>query len=309
MIYTITLNPTIDRTMHFPRLAIGELNRAVSSRTDLSGKGVNVTIALSRLGLESVMLGYSAGAYGRVLEQGLVDMGYVCDFVQVPGETRSNVTVIDDATGITTKLNESGPQIDEAGLRAFEQRLEQRLVPGDLCVFSGSLPPGAPVNTYARLITLCHNQGAVTALDTSGPAMAAGCKASPGLVKPNDIEAAEMVSMPFEIPEQWLSGVRAIQEQGPEQVFLSLGSRGAVYADSESAVWCKPPKIQEVSAIGAGDSAMAGTLWAWLTGKSAPEIARWGVAFGTAAAMQDGTAIPQKEQVCAVYEKTTVIAL
>jgi len=309
MIYTITLNPTIDRTMHFPRLAVGELNRAVSSRTDLSGKGVNVTIALSRLGLESVMLGFSAGAYGRVLEQGLVDMGYTCDFVEVPGETRSNVTVIDDATGITTKLNEAGPQIDEAGIRAFENRLEQKLKSGDLCVFSGSLPPGAPVGTYARLIRLCHKQGAITALDTSGPAMAIGCQANPGLVKPNGIEAAEMVSMPFETPDQWLNGVQAIRRLGPERVFLSLGSRGAVYADDTTTYWCQPPKIQEVSAIGAGDSAMAGTLWAWLQQKPTQEIARWGVAFGTAAAMQDGTAIPQRTQVYAVYEQTTVTAL
>ena len=139
--------------------------------------------------------------------------------------------------------------------------------------------------------------------------MAIGSQASPDLVKPNDIEAAEMASQPFETPEQWLRGVRAIRDLGPGRVLLSLGSRGAVYADESAVYWCKPPRIQEVSAIGAGDSAMAGTLWAWLGGKPAEEIVRWGVAFGTAAAMQDGTSIPLKDAVCAVYDQTSVTAL
>ena len=111
--------------------------------------------------------------------------GYACDFVEVAGETRSNITVIDEATGITTKLNEPGPTVTERDLCAMEQLLLKHIVMGDICVFSGSLPPGAPAQAYARLITTVHCRGARAILDTSGPALALGCATRPAFIKPN----------------------------------------------------------------------------------------------------------------------------
>ncbi len=310
MIYTITLNPTIDRTMHFPRLAIGELNRASSSRIDLSGKGVNVSVALRIFGVQTTLLGISAGVFGRMLVDGLRAQGFACDFTDVAGETRSNVTVIDDATGVTTKLNEPGPMVTERDLVALMDGLAARVVAGDLCVFSGSLPPGAPVDIYARLMRVVQARGGAAVLDTSGPALAAGCAAHPEWIKPNADEAAELVHLPFTAVEDLAPGVKAILALGPRRVLLSLGSRGAVMADGQGVWWAQPPGIVEISAVGAGDALMAGALWASVSlGASPLEVARWAVASGTAAAMQDGTAMPTRTQIEEVYGQVTASRL
>ena len=309
MIYTVTLNPTIDRTMHFPRLAVGELNRAIASRTDLSGKGVNVSVALRRFGLDSVMLGFAAGVYGQVLESGLRAQGYRCDFAVVPGETRSNITVIDQATGVTTKLNEPGPTIVPEDLDAFERKLVGQLQAGDVCVFSGSLPPGLATDTYRRLVSRTKARGAMTVLDTSGVALAEGCLAGPGLVKPNAVEAANLIGGALEARADLVSGARAIHDLGPERVLISLGSRGAALS-IDGAVWlAEPPAIEEVSAVGAGDALMAAALWAWMRRLPPEEILRWATAAGTATAMEDGTAIPTLERIEEAYESIVVVRL
>lgn len=309
MIYTVTLNPTIDRTMHFPALAVGKLNRATSSRTDLSGKGVNVSVALRRFQVETVLMGFIAGVYGRVLLEGLRSDGYTCDFVEVQGETRSNITVIDEATGVTTKLNEPGPTITEADLRALEERLTGRIQQGDLCVLSGSLPPGTPVDTYARLVTAVQNKGGWAALDTSGPTLAAGCHARPAFVKPNDEEASSLIETPLNTPAALVKGLEAILALGPRRVLLSLGKRGAAVASGEFVWLATPPPIAEVSAVGAGDALMAGGLWAWQQNLPIEEILRWATASGTATAMEDGTAIPPLERIQKVYEQVHVTRL
>ncbi|HHX44048.1 MAG TPA: 1-phosphofructokinase family hexose kinase [Chloroflexi bacterium] len=313
MIYTITLNPSIDRTMHFPQLAIGELNRATRTRSDFSGKGVNVSVALARFGLDSVAMGFMAGAYGRVLVPGLEAMGLQCDFVEVPGETRSNVTVIDTATGVTTKLNEPGPTVTPEDLAAFEARLGERLAPGDVCVMSGALPAGAPPDTYGRLIATVQRRGATAVLDSSGAAMAAGCAAAPDLVKPNAVEAEDLVGVPVAggpcLNGSVVACLEAIHRLGPRRVLLSLGALGGAYADGVAACLAEPPPITEVNAVGAGDTFLAVGLWAWIEGLPPEEITRWAVAGGTAAAMQDGTVIPSRAEIEEVYRHVHVRTL
>jgi len=312
MIYTITLNPSIDRTMHFARLAVGELNRAMRSRSDYSGKGINVSLALARFALPSVAMGFIAGAYGRVLRAGLEEMGLTCDLVEVAGETRSNITVIDAGTGVTTKLNEPGPTVTPADLAAFEARLVARLRPGDVCVMSGALPAGAPADTYARLIAAAHGAGALAVLDASGAALAAGCAAAPDLVKPNAVEARELVSIAPEGSGDASAAVTAtlaaLRRLGPARVLLSLGADGGALADGQGVYLATPPAITEVSAVGAGDTFLAGGLWAWLQGLPAAEIVRWAVAAGTAAALLDGTAIPERGRMATVYRDVVVRA-
>jgi len=309
MIYTVTLNPTIDRTIRFPTLAVGELNRATTSRTDLSGKGINVSVTLQRFGVETVLTGFIAGVYGRVLLEGLRSQGYTCDFMEVAGETRSNITVIDESTGVTTKLNEPGPTVTEEDLRAFEERLVGRLHEGDLCVMSGALPPGAPIDTYARLVRAIQAKGGWAALDTSGPALAAGCRARPDFIKPNSIEAFSLTQNRMETPVALVKGLEAILAMGPRRVLLSLGARGAAVASDDYVWMARPPDIEEVSAVGAGDALMAGALWAWEQNLPTEEILRWATAAGTATATEDGTAIPSWERIKQVYERVQVIRL
>jgi 1-phosphofructokinase len=111
MIYTITLNPSIDRTLYLQKLNIGEINRAETSRIDLAGKGVNVSLALRALGMPSVTMGLAGGVTGQILVQGLSDLGMECDFISSQGQTRSNITLVDRVNHITTKVNEAGPEV------------------------------------------------------------------------------------------------------------------------------------------------------------------------------------------------------
>ena len=311
--------------MVFPELVVGELNRAVSSRTDLSGKGVNVSMALTRFGIESVLIGFQAGVYGRILVDGLRELGYECDFVEVDGETRSNVTVIDAKRGVTTKLNEPGPTVDGADIEALEERLAGRLATGDTCIFSGSLPVGAPADTYARLIRVARGQGAATVLDASGAAMALGCAAQPDCVKPNAVEAAELTNQQIPVDtglplargdvEMIVRALEVIHCLGPSTCLLTLASQGAAYSTvaapgSGHCVWLgTPPRIAEVSAVGAGDAALAGMLWARQQGLPGNQVVRWAVAAGTAAAMEEGSAMPSLDRIRDVYKKVQVVRL
>ncbi|MEN6480187.1 MAG: 1-phosphofructokinase [Anaerolineales bacterium] len=304
MIYTVTLNPSLDRTLHYTHLVLGAVNRATSARTDLSGKGVNVSAALRSLGLTSTICACVGGATGRALAEGLRDQGYDTALVNVTGETRSNVTVIDDATGVATKLNEPGPAMSPAALAEMEQLLLSRVAPGDWYVFSGSLPPGAPVDTYARLIAVLHKRGALTALDTSGEALAWGCRAGPDLVKPNEYEAAEL--LPSDATQDWVQRVAAIRALGPQRVLLTRGAAGALWADAEG-VWAgAAPAIHEVNNVGAGDAALGGAVYALHAGKASPECLRWALALGSAKAATDGTAMPERETILHMLDKIAV---
>lgn len=306
MIYTVTLNPSLDRTLHFERVVTGAVNRATATRLDLSGKGVNVSLALRELGIPSVMTGIIAGAFGRILVEGLTAQGCQCAFVPVAGETRSNITVIEAETGVSTKLNEPGPTITTDDLARFQDHLLALLREGDLCVFCGSLPPGAPDDAYGRLIRAARSVGARTALDASGPALAVGCAAAPDLIKPNLAEAEGLTGCSLAGEASWDKGLAAMRALGPQRVLLTLGARGALWGDGQGLWLAEPPPIRELSNIGAGDAALAGALYAWRQGLSGGEIARWAVAAGAAKAMGDGTQMPPRGRVEGLFAQVRV---
>ncbi len=309
MIYTVTLNPSLDRTLHFDRLELGAVNRATATRLDWSGKGVNVSLALHELGARSEMTGWVAGAFGRLLVQGLEALGLICAFVEVVGETRSNITVIDAASDAGTKLNEPGPTVSAEDVAAIERHLLGRVRTDDVCVFCGSLLPGAPADTYARLIATVRAAGALAVLDASGPALALGCGAAPDLVKPNAVEAEMLLGRPVGQESTWPADVAAMRALGPRRVLLTLGERGALWADDAGLWLARPPTIRELSNIGAGDAALAGALYAWQAGWPGEEIARWAVAAGAAKAQGDGTQMPARAQVEALYARVRVLRI
>ncbi|MGI6368518.1 MAG: 1-phosphofructokinase [Anaerolineae bacterium] len=304
MIITVTLNPSLDRTLHFGSVRWGAVNRASRSSLDLSGKGVNVSIALRQLGHPSLLMGLAAGAFGRLLVDGLVERGYACSFVFTEGETRSNVTVIDDGSGLVSKLNEAGPAVSEEALAALDEQLAARVSPGDLVVLAGSLPPGAPPDTYARLAATVQGVGGKVVLDSSGRALANGCRQRPWLVKPNETEAAELVEAP--LAHNPCETIALLRQLGPERVLLSLGAQGAAYSDGSGCWLATPPSIREVNNVGAGDAALAGALSAISESLAAADLLRMAVATGTATAGLDGTSFPTRDQVEALLPQVTV---
>ena len=329
MIYTVTLNPSLDRTLTVPQIVYDDMVRATTSRVDWGGKGFNVSRTLQVLGAQSIAMGFSGGATGQMLERGLHDLGITSDLVPLSGETRTNTIIIESATGRYVKVNEPGPTVQPDELAALLDRIRGCLRGRDpahargrdLWVLSGSLPPGLPDGFYADLVEMVQDSGARVLLDTSGEPLRLGCAAVPSLVKPNAAEAAGFLGVSGLIasglgPEGVaLADATALGlaypflDLGIELVALSLGAGGLLLASSGQAVRARPPEVEALNPVGAGDALLAGVVWALERDLPLEEMARWGVAAGTASAMGEGVAILTRAEVQALHEQVTTHAV
>ena len=311
MIVTVTPNPGLDRTLTVPRITFNEIMRAKASRLDWGGKGLNVSRALQALGVESVATGFLGGATGQMLERGLHDLGIATDFVPIAGETRTNTVVAEVETERHVKVNEAGPTVRAEEVAAFLDRTRERIRPGDIWVLCGSLPPGVAPDFYARVIALVQAGGAMALLDSSGEPLRLGCAAAPYLVKPNAVEAEEMTGRRISSDADVLAAVGFFLQLGIELVALSLGAEGLLLASKHQAVWARPPRVPVRNPVGAGDALLAGIAGALARserreGEHRPaleDIARRGVAAGTAAAVREGVGVGTRAEVEALYQQ------
>lgn len=301
MIITVTPNPALDRTLTVPAIVFDEMVRASESQLDLDGKGVNVSKALGALGVATSILGFAGGSAGEQLARGLAALGFETDFTPVAGETRTNTIIIDAAANRYVKANEPGPTVQPTELAAFFAHARELARPGDTWILSGSLPPGAPLDFYAQVIRLVQAQGAHALLDTSGAPLARGIAARPYLAKPNADEAQELTGRPIVSDDDALQAAAFFLAQGIELVALSLGAEGLLLASHAQAIRARPPRVHAQNPVGAGDALLAGIAWALERGLALAEIARWGVASGTAAAIRAGTGAAPRDAVEALY--------
>lgn len=297
MIYTLTLNPAVDRELTVPAIEFDTVLRASEWRVDFGGKGFNVSRMLMALDTPSVALGFVGGRSGELLRDGLESLGIQTDFVWVDGETRTNVSIVSEADGRYIKANEPGPTIsaeDQNNLLAKIRRLAQA---GDWWVLAGSLPPGVPATFYADIIAILHDAGAKAILDTSGAALKEGCQARPFLAKPNDVEAGLLTGLPVQNRAQIAAAAQAVQATGVSNVVVSLGKDGAMLADGQQTAIVASPAIKEANPVGAGDSMVSGLTWGLSQGMEVAEALRWGIACGAAAASMKGTAVGSRQLV------------
>jgi 1-phosphofructokinase family hexose kinase len=297
MIFTVTLNPAVDREMTVDAIAFDTVLRASDWRVDCGGKGFNVARMLKSLGISSVALGFAAGKSGEMLNDKLESLGIETDFVWVEGETRTNVSIVSSENGHYVKVNEPGPTITEANLAHLAQKIGERVRAGDWWVLAGSLPPGVPPTYYTELIGIIQAAGAKVFLDTSGEALRQNCAAKPLLVKPNDEEAQELTGLPVSTPSEIAAVGTAISAMGPVSVIISLGKKGAVLVDQGKAWLAASPEIVAANPVGAGDSMVAGIVWGLSQGDSMQDALCKGIACGAATASQKGTSVGSHEQV------------
>ena len=291
MIYTVTLNPAVDRELTVPELAFDHVLRATAWQVDYGGKGFNVSRLLQSLGQESIAVGFAAGRAGELLRDGLQSLGITTEFVWVSGETRTNVSVVNQDHSHYLKANEPGPTIAAELLQALVDKIQSLAQSGDWWVLAGSLPPGVPETIYADLIAIIQGQGGKVILDTSGKSLALGCQAGPYLVKPNAYEAAMLTGLPVETWEQIVRAGQAVGVAGATNVVISLGKDGAMLLSDTGGWIAAPPKIEERNPIGAGDSMVGGLVWGLHRGLAMEEALRWGIACGAATASLSGTAV------------------
>jgi 1-phosphofructokinase family hexose kinase len=306
VIYTLTLNPAVDRELTVPVIEFNTVLRATAWQVDFGGKGFNVSRLLSALGTPNVALGFAGGRSGELLRDGLESLGIQTDFIWIDQETRTNVSIVSQAQGRQIKANEPGPQISATYQEALVRAVRQKAKPGDWWVLAGSLPPGVPATFYADLIEILQSAGAFAILDTSGDALSAGCRARPYLVKPNDLETQMLTGLPVDTIDDIAAAAQAVRRMGIAHVAISRGKKGALLAEPHGLWAAASPEVKELNPIGAGDSMVGGLVWGMAQGLPPEEALRWGVACGAAAASLSGTEVGSRAAVEALLPQTDV---
>jgi 1-phosphofructokinase len=291
MIATVTLNPAIDKSVTVPRFAVGQTNRGEVRRTDAGGKGINVAKALKQLGAEVCALGFVAGSNGHFILEALAAYGIPADFTNVPGETRVNLKIHDPVYGTETELNEPGFQVLPEHLEALKQKIKEHGPRSEVIVFSGSLPPGAPPETFAELISIARLLAAKCILDTAGAALQCGLAAMPLLVKPNRAEAEELLQVRLKTLGELAEAARKLLAMGAEKVVISMGADGAVAATKQDLLWAHPPAITPRSSVGAGDAMVAALAYGEVEHLPFRESFRLAMAAGAAAVTTEGSGV------------------
>ena len=303
MIYTVTLNPALDKTVEIPGMALDTVNRITEMRTDPGGKGINVSKVIAKLGGESCAVGILGGGSGKMLEKLLEGEPFTTQFRFVEGQTRTNIKIIDREGHTNTDINEPGLTVTAAELDALLRELLAELRPGDIVVLAGSLPKGAPQDTYRTWTAACKKAGARVFLDADGALLAEGLKAAPYLIKPNDDELSRLAGKKLETLEELTAEGRRLLERGIERVVISLGGRGALYLRKGSTIYAEGLRVPVGSTVGAGDSVVAALAYAEAQGLSEEEAVRLSTAAGAANVMCSGTQAAEREAVEALLPK------
>ncbi|MEU4222994.1 1-phosphofructokinase [Nonomuraea sp. NPDC026600] len=288
MILTLTLNPSLDRTIEIASLDRGAVIRAAAARLDPGGKGVNVSRALLANAVASRAVMPYGGDEGRQLVRLLTLEGLDMVTVPVTGTTRSNVTLA-EPDGTITKINEPGTALSPGELDTIADTVLAAAHEADWVVASGSLPPQVPADVYARLCRRFAGAGIHVAVDTSGPALASALAAGPALVKPNLDELAHATGMPIRCVGDVVEAAGKLRAAGARTVLASLGADGAVLVQ-DNGIWYGHATVTEPrSSVGAGDAMLAGFLAGGATGEEALVEA---LAWGAAAVCLPGSRMP-----------------
>ncbi|MFD9209660.1 1-phosphofructokinase family hexose kinase [Streptomyces sioyaensis] len=255
MILTVTLNAALDITYRVPRLRPHATNRITEVSERPGGKGLNVARVLAALGHRTVATGFVGGGTGEALRALLAETAVTDALVPVGGATRRTVAVADTATGDTTQLNEPGPVVTPAEWATFLGTYRELLGEAQAVALCGSLPPGVPVDVYARLTRAARSAGVPVLLDTSGEPLRRGLAARPDLAKPNADELAALTGS-----TEPLRAARDARRRGAHAVAASLGPAGMLAVTAGGAWQAAPPRRIAGNPTGAGDSAVAGLL-------------------------------------------------
>ncbi len=294
-ILTLTLNPALDITIGLGTLHPGRVNRSQAQHSHAAGKGLNVAQVLADLGHSVTVGGFLGGDNLQPFEALIEWRGFADCFVRVPGETRSNIKLV-EADGRVTDINGQGPEVDEAARTALLRRLEQ-VAPGhDAVVVAGSLPRGVSAEWFRQLLEQLKGQGLKVALDSSGEALRAGLQSAPWLVKPNTEELGEVLGLAVDNPAQQRAAAEQLLASGVEHVVVSAGEEGVSWFTRDLVVHASPPKVKVASTVGAGDSLVAGMVHGLLLGEAPAQTLTRATAIAAQAVTQVGFGIRDREQ-------------
>lgn len=283
MILTITPNPCVDKTVFIRRLVPGTFVRAQRYSCVAGGKGCNVSKAVKTMGGNTKALVVVGGHTGRhVVEMLEQDEGVPCVPVWVKSPTRTITTVLEEPEHRQTAFFEPGPAVSDAEAASLVETFRSSLIGVQAVAFCGTVSDPALSALYETLIPMAKDAGALTILDSHGPEFAAGIKALPHMIKPNLLEAGELLGLDLRTERARLDAVEALHDRGIEMVVLSLGKDGALVSFGGERFRVVPPEIEEVNAVGSGDAMTAGFAMGLIAGDGLQDMARRACAMGAA---------------------------
>ena len=309
MIYTVTLNPALDKTATVENLRLDSVNRISELRVDPGGKGINVSKVVRELGAKTVAIALLGGHTGTMLRNMLVELGIECKVLEVEGETRTNLKIKDPVLKTNTDINEPGPEVTDEQLRGMLDGLVSEVGGGDIVVLSGSLPRGAAADTYKVWVAALKKTGAKVYLDADGDKLVRGIEAKPDLIKPNEIELGAMMGRTLDADEKIVEAARELIDGGLDRVMVSMGGAGALYVARDVTIKANPVKVPVGSTVGAGDSVVAALAYAQDKGLGLEDTMRLAMATGAANVMQSGTQAAPRELVDSLIDKVVVTRL
>ena len=314
-IFTVTLNPAIDQTVRIPTLVPGAVHRATGQQVEAGGKGVGVAAVAAALGVPVTATGWLGADNDAVFVAAFAARGIVDGMLRLPGATRTNIKLADAARGDSTDINLPGLALDAASLaqagQALLAALEQQVRHGDWVELAGSLPPGAPVDTWEHIARSLSARGAHIVIDTGGAVLLqllrrladplAGPVVPVAFVKPNRAELEELAGRPLPTLADVADAASGLcSSHGVRQVVVSLGGEGAVMATAGQRWFAAAPRVTVATTVGAGDALVAGTLAALAQGGHFPQAAVFGMACAAARIQRIAPGLPPRAEVDAI---------
>ena len=299
MVYTITLNPALDYVMRVGHLRYDDINRSDSETLYYGGKGINVSVVLKRLGVESRALGFTAGFTGEELKRLLRADGIDCDFVDTArGNTRINVKIKADTE---LDINANGPEVSPDEIEKLMAKLDC-IEKGDYLVLAGSIPKNLPSDIYERILHRMDGRGVNVVADATGELLLRVLKYRPFIIKPNHHELGDLFGVKTETEEQIGIYARKLREIGARNVLVSRSKDGAILYDENGGVhYIGTVPGQVVNSVGSGDSMVAGFIAGYLRTGNYSEALHLGAACGNATAFSEGLA--EADKIREIYNK------
>lgn len=285
MIYSVTLNPSIDFIVRVKDFQLGETNRAYEDNFFAGGKGIMVSKLLKNVKTNCVNLGFLGGFTGTFIEQNLKKLNILSDFVTVNENTRVNVKL---KTETETEINCQGPKISDNEKEEFLDKI-RKIKSDDFVILSGSVPSNLGNDFYITIIEILNKNGVKFTLDSSGETFSKSLKYKPFLIKPNKDELKEYARREFKNNQEIINYVRENLVDKAEYVIISLGGEGALYIDKNFSLFAYPLRVKEnvVNTVGAGDSVVAGFVNYMLKHNDVERAFRFAVACGTATSFSE----------------------
>ena len=292
MIYTLTLNPSIDYIVRLDSLVPGITNRTTAEEYYYGGKGINVSCVLAELDLESTAFGFVAGFTGDAIEKGIRNDRIITDFIKLEsGISRINIKI---KAGVETEINCQGPHISEGELERLFSKID-RISDGDTIVIAGNIPNTMPDDVYERILERIKGKDVRIVVDATKKLLLNALKYKPFLIKPNRQELSEMFGVEINTEDDIEKYAKELQKLGAKNVLISLGGDGAMLID-EFGKRHKAGVLKEkvINTVGSGDSMVAGFVAGYEKTKSYPYALKLGSVCGNATAFLDGLATKEK---------------